>query len=499
MFGKAKNPAVLVLEDGTVFRGSAFAGNGDCTGEVVFNTGMSGYQEILTDPTNKEQILCMTYPLIGAYGINEADIESSRVHMEGFIVREYQEFPSNWRCTRTLGRFLEDPGSIGLEGSDTRALTRRIRTKGAMRGVISTRVDRIGDLQEIVRDYPGLVGRDIVKDVTCAGPYIWSNGRKQAMGPAGVKSDKPRVAVMDCGVKLNILRMLAGQGCEVMVVPARTTAGEILSLDPDECCCPTGPVTRPPAAYLVQTVRDLSAGCPSSAICWGSQILGQARLGKTEKLKFGHHGINQPVKNKMTGRVEISSQNHGFVVLKDTLPSGAQVTHINLNDGTLEGFMVRDLRAFSVQYHPRAAPDPRIQDTSSGSFLDLMRGRTEMRHRGLPEMPVGCYTRQPRGYNLQSLAGMGALPQDTPLDERPHVGRRRCRSTDEDDAEVYVGKDPRLSPACNSPFPRPGSCPCSAVSQGSYASKVLGMPPKTTSPENFPAGSMPCAQAAWQR
>ncbi len=376
MFGKAKNPAVLVLEDGTVFRGSAFAGNGDCTGEVVFNTGMSGYQEILTDPSYKEQILCMTYPLIGAYGINEADIESSRVHMEGFIVREYQEFPSNWRCTRTLGRFLEDSGIIGLEGIDTRALTRRIRTKGAMRGVISTRVDRIGDLQEIVRDYPGLVGRDIVKDVTCAGPYIWSNGRKQAMGPAGVKSDKPRVAVMDCGVKLNILRMLEGQGCEVMVVPARTTAGEILSLDPDGVLLSNGPGDPAPLAYLVQTVRDLLGRLPIFGICLGHQILGQALGGKTEKLKFGHHGINQPVKNLMTGRVEISSQNHGFVVLKDTLPSGAQVTHINLNDGTLEGFMVRDLRAFSVQYHPEAAPGPKDSGYLFGEFLDLMRGRT---------------------------------------------------------------------------------------------------------------------------
>ena len=372
MLGKKKNPAVLVLEDGTTYRGSAFAGKGDALGEVVFNTGMSGYQEILTDPSYKEQILLMTYPLIGSYGINEEDYESSRIHMEGFIVREYQGFPSNWRAKKTLAEFLEDHGRIGLEGIDTRAVTRRIRNFGAMRGVISTRVDHTGELHEMVRGYPGLVGRDIVKDVTCPEPYHWESNRKNVLNLQGLKEDSLRVVVMDCGVKLNILRMLEDAGCQVIVVPATTASKEVLALKPDGVLLSNGPGDPAPLTYLVDTVRELLGRIPIFGICLGHQILGQAAGGKTAKLKFGHHGINQPVKNLKTGRIEISSQNHGFVVLAETLPGDTQVTHINLNDNTLEGLSYPAMNAFSVQYHPEAAPGPKDSGYLFREFLEMM-------------------------------------------------------------------------------------------------------------------------------
>lgn len=372
MFGKLKNPAVLVLEDGAIFRGRAFAGTGDCLGEVVFNTGMTGYQEILTDPSYKEQILVMTYPLIGNYGISPEDMESTRIHMEGFIVREYQYYPSNWRCQKTLQEFLEDNGKIGVEDIDTRALTRRIRTQGAMRGIISTRVGHIDDLLEKVREYPGLVGRDIVKDVTCSGPYIWQDNTKVTIEALPAKSNRLRVVVLDCGVKLNILRMLDGHGCEVIVVPAGTPSKVIMSMNPDGVLLTNGPGDPAPLTYLIDTVKELLGSIPIFGICLGHQILGQAVGGRTAKLKFGHHGINQPVKNLKTGRVEISSQNHGFVVLAETLPKDTQITHINLNDNTLEGLGYPGMKAFSVQYHPEAAPGPKDSGYLFREFIEMM-------------------------------------------------------------------------------------------------------------------------------
>jgi carbamoyl-phosphate synthase small subunit len=376
LFGKAKKPAVLVLEDGTIFSGCAFAGSGEFLGEVVFNTGMTGYQEILTDPSYKEQILVMTYPLIGNYGINFEDMESVRIHMEGFIVREYQGFPSNWQSKKTLCEFLEDHGKIGLEGIDTRALTRRLRTQGAMRGVVSTRVGDTKGLLDKVRSYPGLLGRDIVKDVTCSLPFIWHNNMKTPIKETHTKSAKLRVVVMDCGVKLNILRMLDEHGCEVMVVPASASSQMIMSMNPDGVLLSNGPGDPAPLAYLIDTVKELLGRLPIFGICLGHQILGQAVGGKTAKLKFGHHGINQPVKNMKTGRIEISSQNHGFVVLTDTLPVDTQVTHINLNDNTLEGLSYPGMNAFSVQYHPEAAPGPKDSGYLFREFIVMMEQHT---------------------------------------------------------------------------------------------------------------------------
>jgi carbamoyl-phosphate synthase small subunit len=373
---KVKRPAVLVLEDGTVYRGSAFAGSGDSFGEVVFNTGMTGYQEILTDPSYKEQILVMTYPLIGNYGVNGEDMESLNIHMEGFVVREYQGFPSNWRSTKTLAEFLEEHGTIGLEDIDTRALTRRLRNLGAMRGVLSTRVEKIDDLKERLLAYPGLVGRDIVKDVTCITPYLWHKGTRLAMGDAPQKSGRMRVVVLDCGVKQNILRSLDELGCEVIVVPAGTSSREISSMEPDGVLLSNGPGDPAALSPIVDTVKDLLGAQPIFGICLGHQILGQALGARTAKLKFGHHGINQPVKNMQTGRVEISSQNHGFVVLTDTLPKDTQITHINLNDNTLEGLRYPGLMAFSVQYHPEAAPGPKDSGYLFREFIAMMERHT---------------------------------------------------------------------------------------------------------------------------
>jgi carbamoyl-phosphate synthase small subunit len=373
---KVKRPAVLVLEDGTVYRGSVFAGSGDSFGEVVFNTGMTGYQEILTDPSYKEQILVMTYPLIGNYGVNGEDMESLSIHMEGFVVREYQRSPSNWRSNKTLSEFLDVHGIIGVEGIDTRALTRRIRNQGAMRGALSTRVEKIDDLMERLLAYPGLVGRDIVKDVTCKRPYLGHKGRRLAMEYAPQKSLRMRVVVLDCGVKQNILRSLDELGCEVIVVPAGTSSRQISSLKPDGVLLSNGPGDPAALSPIVETVKDLLGAQPIFGICLGHQILGQALGARTAKLKFGHHGINQPVKNMHTGRVEISSQNHGFVVLTDTLPKDTQVTHINLNDNTLEGLRYPGLMAFSVQYHPEAAPGPKDSGYLFREFIAMMERHT---------------------------------------------------------------------------------------------------------------------------
>ncbi len=363
-------PALLVLEDGSSYQGYAFAGEGEVVGEVVFNTGMAGYQEVLTDPSYKGQILVMTYPLIGNYGVNDADMESEGIHLEGYIVKEYQDQPSNWRSRRTVKDFLKAHGKLGVDGIDTRSLTKKIRTAGAMRGILSTRVDDRAGLLERVRAYPGLVGQDMVAHVGCTSPYLWKDGRIQTLkiGP----KDRLRVVVLDCGVKYNILRRLEALGCEVIVMPARSAAADILALQPDGIMLSNGPGDPEPVTYAVQTIRALLGRKPIFGICLGHQLLGLAVGGKTAKLKFGHHGVNQPVKNLATGRIEISSQNHGFVVLSETLPKDTVVTHINLNDGTLEGLAYPGLKAFSVQYHPEASPGPLDAGYLFEDFLKLM-------------------------------------------------------------------------------------------------------------------------------
>jgi len=370
-----KRPALLVLEDGSAFPGYAFAGRGEVLGEVVFNTGMTGYQEILSDPSYKGQIVAMTYPLIGSYGTNPDDMESAGVHMEGFVVKEYQSRPSNWRNTASLKDFLESHDRLGVEGIDTRALTRKLRVQGAMRGILTTETADVEALVRRTLAYPGLVGRDLVMAVTCGEPYLWNNGAPALIGtkqipPAG---DRLRVVVLDCGVKYNILRELERQCCQVIVVPATTTADGILAYAPRGVLLSNGPGDPAALPYVVETTKGLLGRVPIFGICLGHQILGQALGGKTGKLKFGHHGLNQPVKNSGSGRVEITSQNHGFVVLPETLPGGAEARQGNLNDSTSEGMYAADCGAFSVQYHPEAAPGPHDANYLFGEFARLMR------------------------------------------------------------------------------------------------------------------------------
>lgn len=364
--------AILALEDGSVFEGFAFAGDGESLGEVVFNTAMTGYQEVLTDPSYKGQMVVMTYPLVGNYCVNDEDMESAGLHLEGFIIKEYQPHPSNWRMTKTLKTFLENAGKIGIDGIDTRALTRKLRLSGAMKGILSTHPSKIDELLEKVRAYPGLVGRDLVREVSCDHPYLWKNGAVQASAiPKKKTAAQPRVVVLDCGVKYNILRLLEQNGCEVVVVPAASTGAQILSYAPDGVLLSNGPGDPSALPYIVEAARDIIGKMPVFGICLGHQIIGQAVGGATEKLKFGHHGINQPVKNLDTGRVEITSQNHGFVVVPESVEGKAQKSFTNLNDHTSEGMKLAN--AMSVQYHPEAAPGPRDTEYLFADFVARMK------------------------------------------------------------------------------------------------------------------------------
>ena len=366
-----KRKALLVLEDGSVFEGTAFAGSGESMGEVVFNTGMTGYQEVITDPSYKGQIVTMTYPLVGNYGINDEDMESAGIYLEGFVVKEYQPNPSNWRMKQSLKSFLEDYGKIGIEGIDTRALTRRLRLSGSMKGIISTQSNDVQSLLAQARAYPGLVGRDLVREVSCKTPYLWKKGASHAGIPAKKPARKLRVVVLDCGVKYNILRLLENNGCEVLVLPASSTGNEILALKPDGILLSNGPGDPAALPYIVDAARTVIGQIPVFGICLGHQIIGQAIGGYTEKLKFGHHGINQPVKNVDTGRVEITSQNHGFIVVPASVGSKAKKTYHNLNDSTSEGMQMP--LTMSVQYHPEAAPGPHDTEYLFLQFVEIMK------------------------------------------------------------------------------------------------------------------------------
>ena len=355
--------ALLALEDGTVFHGSTFAGEGEVSGEVVFNTSMAGYQEVLTDPSYKGQIVTMTYPLIGNYGINPEDVESARIQVEGFVVRECDPTPSNWRCQETLAHYLNRQGILGIEGVDTRALTRHIRLAGAMKGIISTTDLDPLSLTEKARASHGLVGRDLVKDVTCQEPYGWPHE----------KGSRFRVVALDCGIKFNMIRSLAERGCAVTIVPAHTRAGAIRAMHPDGLLLSNGPGDPEPLAYAVDTIKDLMGDYPIFGICLGHQLLGLALGGRTYKLKFGHRGANHPVKNLLTGKVEITSQNHGFCVDMNSIrDADVEITHINLNDQTVEGMRHRTLPIFSVQYHPEASPGPHDANYLFDQFIRLM-------------------------------------------------------------------------------------------------------------------------------
>jgi carbamoyl-phosphate synthase small subunit len=383
--------AILALEDGTVFRGRGFGARASACGEVCFNTSMTGYQEILTDPSYKGQIVTMTYPLIGNYGINAQDVESWQPHVSGFVIRELSPVVSNWRSDKSLGEYLEANNIPGIQDVDTRALTKKLRVRGALKGFISTQDISDEEAVASARNWPGLVGVDYVKEVTHKQPFLWDEKDEQSASFSLVKAsavkdarqvrdplppaDIPIVAY-DFGMKYNILRRLRQRGFRVQVVPATTQASEALKYKPDGIFLSNGPGDPAALGYAVQAVSDLvKSGIPIFGICLGHQILGQAFGGKTFKLKFGHRGGNQPVKDLASGKVEITSQNHGFAVDPQSLPAEVEVDRINLNDQTVEGMRHKQKPIFCVQYHPEASPGPHDSSPLFDEFRSLIQGR----------------------------------------------------------------------------------------------------------------------------
>ena len=371
-------PAKLALEDGTVFTGTSFGAEGEVDGEVCFNTSMTGYQEILTDPSYRGQIVTMTYPQIGNYGVNAEDVESRQPFLAGFVVRERSRRASNFRCDQPLDEYLVDHGVVAIEGIDTRALVRHIRTQGAMKGVLST-IDL--DDRSLVRKAAasdGLIGRDLVREVIPKRAINWNEPLSpwSRLTPPERRTEpganSPLVVALDYGMKWNIARHLFDMGCRVTVLPGTATADEVLDLGPDGVFLSNGPGDPEPIAYAQQTIRGLLGKKPIFGICLGHQLLSLACGAETFKLKFGHRGANQPVLNKASGRVEITCQNHGFAVDPDSLPESLEVTHVNLNDNTVEGVRHREFDAFSVQYHPEASAGPHDSNYLFGQFLEML-------------------------------------------------------------------------------------------------------------------------------
>jgi carbamoyl-phosphate synthase small subunit len=363
--------ALIALEDGTVFTGKSYGVEGEKAGEIVFNTSMTGYQEIMTDPSYKGQVVTMTYPLIGNYGINNEDVESDAPKVEGFIAREFSKITSNFRSTGDLSRYFKAHNIMAVEEVDTRALTRHIRVKGAMKGLISTIDLDVKSVVEKARSSMSIVGRDLVREVTCEAPYEFSGEVPQDSSPA--TDGQLHCVVMDFGVKINILRLLKKMGCRVTVVPAQTTAMDILAMSPHGVLLSNGPGDPEAVDYAVMEIRKLLGKLPIFGICLGQQLLGLAYGGRTYKLKFGHRGANQPIKELATGKIYIASENHGFAVdLASVKDHPIRPTHINLNDNTVEGIEHTELPIFSVQYHPEASPGPHDSYGLFAKFKGMM-------------------------------------------------------------------------------------------------------------------------------
>lgn len=373
-----KPRALLVLRDRTIFEGFSFGFPGDSSGEVVFNTSMMGYQEILTDPSYKGQIVTMTYPMIGNYGVNPVDVESSRPHVEGLIVKEYSEVFSNFRASGSLADYLFRHRIVGLEGIDTRSLVKHLRERGAMPGLISTTDFNLNRLKEKAAALPGMEGQDLVAAVSCKKPYAWDkptvDPRRHRVRKGEGSHPAKKVVAYDFGIKQNILRNLVAQGCEVWVVPARTPASEVLALKPDGVFLSNGPGDPAAVHYAIENAAHLAGRVPLFGICLGHQILGLSQGAKTFKLKFGHRGGNQPIKNLLTGHVEIASHNHGFAISKDSIDAAGQLTHVNLNDDTVAGFSRPEKKYFAVQYHPEASPGPHDSLYLFKQFREMMDG-----------------------------------------------------------------------------------------------------------------------------
>jgi len=365
--------AFLAMADGLVFEGHSFGAEGETSGEIVFNTSMTGYQEILTDPSYKGQIVTMTYTQIGNYGINEEDVESVKPYVEGFIVKESFDIPSNWRSKKSLQYYLQENGIVGIQGIDTRALTRHIRDFGAQPGVISTKDGSQESLVAKAKALPKMSGLDLAKEVTCSSAYTWDQGDWDIARGYGEKpASQYKVVAYDYGIKRNILRLLTQAGCEVTVVPATLPHEKVLAMTPDGIFLSNGPGDPEPVSYAIENIRNLLGKKPIFGICLGQQLLGLALGGKTYKLKFGHHGGNQPIMDLTTQKVEIAAENHGFAVDMETVKDKVVMTHVNLNDRTCEGFQHKTLPAFSVQYHPEASPGPHDSRYLFQRFITMM-------------------------------------------------------------------------------------------------------------------------------